>query len=137
MFFNLPVLQNAAVAEGIFIITRPWKTSHVRMWCTRNHKFYKLLNFIIFLISNSPKQVFHFLSTWRNFKTLGVHILYNTMYARFVKPTMCCIFISCFIFILQFGMLLCTLFMDFMSDLQWSSFSTFKWDKPLMEKLEL
>ena len=58
------------------------------------------------------------------------------MYARFLKPT-----ISCFSF--QFYVLHLTIWNFIIvnlngakNNLQWSCFSTFKWERPLMEKLK-
>lgn len=52
----------------------------------------------LFLISTLTKIRFQFLSTWRNLKTLGVQILYNNTYARFLKPTIVMNIVFHFIF---------------------------------------
>ena len=86
----------------------------------------------LFLTSTLTKIRFQFLSTWRNLKTLGVQILYNNTYARFLKPTIVILF---FISYFVLHLTIWTLIIISQYNLQWSFLPFFKWGKPLKEKL--
>lgn len=68
---------------------RPWQIAYVRKWRTQNQQVLSQTHF------------FSFLSTWSNFKKLGLRVLWNNSYIRFLIPTMWHVFHDV-VFILRF-----------------------------------